>query len=110
MSKQEQINELIYRFKHRGIVAVMRSPPNTIRFFGSISIRQSPRHRGDRPTMESYREVPVTWTIAYINPRLSGFSEVHLVKNAKYLILLPPIYEDLVEEGELLECIPNLKY
>ena len=60
--------------------------------------------------MESYKEVPVTWSPTYLNPRLSGASEVHLVKNAKYLIPLPPMSEDVVEEGELLEHISNLKY
>ena len=60
--------------------------------------------------MESYRKVPITWTLAYVNPRLSGAPKVHLVKNEKYLIPLPPMSEDVAEEGELLEHIPNLKY
>ena len=60
--------------------------------------------------MESHKEVPITWTPVYVNPRLSGALEVHLVKNAKYLIPLRPMSEDVAEEGELLEHIPNLKY
>ena len=60
--------------------------------------------------MEPCREVLVTLTPTYLNPRLSGASEVHLVKNEKYLIPLPPMSEDVAEEGELLEHIPNIKY
>ena len=88
----------------------MKTLPKTVRFFGSTSTKQSLQHRGDRTAMESHKEVPITWTPAYVNPRLSGAPEVHLIKNAKYLILLPPMFEDVVEEGELLEHIPNLKY
>lgn len=86
----------------------MRTPPKTIRFSGSTSTRQSPR--GDQPTMEYHIEVPVTWNPAYVNPRSSGAPEVHLAKNAKYPIPLPPMFEDVVEEGQLLEHISNLKY
>lgn len=39
-----------------------------------------------------------------------GASDVPLVKNAKYLISLPPMYEDVVEVGDLLGYIPILKY
>ena len=46
----------------------------------------------------------------YVNPRLSGPLEVHLVKNVKYIIPLPPMSEAVAEEGELLEHILNLKY
>jgi hypothetical protein len=60
--------------------------------------------------MESHKEVPTTWTPVYVNPGLSGAREVQLTKNAKYLIPLPPMSEDVAEEGELLEHIPNLKY
>ena len=60
--------------------------------------------------MESHKEALITWTPAYVNPRLSGASKVHLVKNEKYLISLQPMYEDVAEEGELLAHILNLKY
>ena len=60
--------------------------------------------------MESPKEVHVTWTPTYMNPRLSGAPKLHLVKNAKYIILLPPMSKDVVEERELSEHIPNLKY
>ena len=59
--------------------------------------------------MKSHKEVPVTWTPTYVNPRLSGAPKVHLVKSEKYLIALPPMFE-YVAEGELLEHIPNLRY
>lgn len=52
--------------------------------------------------MEPCKEVPVTWNPTYVNPRLSGAPEIHLVKNEKYIILLPPMSEDVVEEGALL--------
>ena len=110
MSIHEQLDKLIYRFKQGGIVVLMTTPPKTVTFSGSTSMRQSPRHRGDRPTMESHKEVPIIGTPTYVNPRLNGAPEVHLVKNSKYLIPLPPMSEDVAEEGELLEHILNLKY
>ena len=45
-----------------------------------------------------------------MNPRLSGASKVYLFKNEKYLISLPPMSEDVAEEGALLGKILNLKY
>lgn len=60
--------------------------------------------------MEPHKEVPVTWTPTYLNPRLSGALEVQLVKNAKYPVPLSPMFEDVVEEGALLGQILNLKY
>ena len=56
------------------------------------------------------REVPVTLTPTYLNPRLSGEPKVQLVKSEKYAIPLPPMSEDVAEEGALLGKIPNLKY
>lgn len=88
----------------------MTTLPKTVRFSRSTSTRQSPRHRRDHPEMEPCREVPVTLTPTYLNPRLSGAPEIQLIKNAKYPIPLPPMSEDVVEKGALLGKIPNFKY
>ena len=110
MYEQEQLDELLYRFTQGGIAMVMTTPPKTIIFSRSTSTRQSPRHRDDQPEMEPRKEVPITWTPTYLNPRLSGSLEVQLVKNPKYPIPLPPMSKAVVEEGALLGQIPNLKY
>ena len=88
----------------------MTTPLKTVRFLGSTSTRQSPRHKGDRLEMEPRGEVPVTLTPTYLNPRLSGAPEVQLVKNEKYPIPLSLMSEDVAEEGALFEQILNLKY
>ena len=73
-------------------------------------MRQSPRHRGDHLEITPRREVPITLTPAYLNPRVSGVLEIHLTKRAKYSIPLPAMSEDVVEEVALLGQIQNLKY
>lgn len=88
----------------------MATPPKTVRFVGSSSSRQPPRHKGDQPKMETRREAPVMLTMTYISPRVSGALDIQLAKHAKYLIPLPPMSEDVIEEGALLGQIPNLKY
>ena len=60
--------------------------------------------------METRREVSVAWTPVYVSPRMGGAPDVPLVKNAKYHIPLPPMFEDVVEEGDLLGHIPILRY
>lgn len=60
--------------------------------------------------MESRREAPVPWTPVYINPRPSIIPNIPLGKNTKYPIPLPPMFEDVIEEGDLLGSIPNLRY
>ena len=60
--------------------------------------------------MEPRKEVPINWTPTYLNPRLSGVPEIHLIKNAKYPIPLLPISKDVAEEGTLLGQISKLKY
>ena len=60
--------------------------------------------------MESRKEVHVSWTPTYISPRISGVLDVCLAKNVKYHIPLPPVSEDMVEEGDLLGYILILRY
>lgn len=38
----------------------------------------------------------------YINLRLSGVLDIQLANHAKYLIPLPPMFEDVIDEGALL--------
>ena len=56
------------------------------------------------------REAPVNLIAAYLNPRVSGVPDIQLIKNMKYIIPLPPMSEDVFEEGGLLGHIQNLKY
>ena len=88
----------------------MTTPPKTVRFSGSTSTRQSPRHKGDRPEMEPCKEVPITLIPSYLTPRVSGALDIQLAKSTKYSIPLPPMSKDVVEEGALLGQIQNLKY
>lgn len=60
--------------------------------------------------MENQREAFVAWKLVYISPRLSIVSDIPLGKNKKYPILLPPMSEDVIEEGDLLGNIPNIWY
>lgn len=89
---------------------VMTTPPKTVKFLGSSPTRQSLRHRGDYLKMETRREVPITLIPAYLSPRANGAPDLQLTKNAKYPISLPPMLEDVKEEGTLLGNIPGLKY
>ena len=60
--------------------------------------------------METRREAPVTLTLTYLSPRVSGALQIQLAKNAKYLIPFPPMSENVKEEGTLLGHIQSLKY
>ena len=84
----------------------MKTPPKTVKFSTSTSMRQSLRHRGDQPSMESRTKASINWFLTYINSRLLDAPEVQMPKNAKYPTPLPPMFEDVVEEGDLLANIP----
>ena len=58
--------------------------------------------------MENGREASIAWTPIYINPWASIVPEIPLAKNEKYPIPLPPMSEDVIEEGDLLGNIPYL--
>ena len=88
----------------------MKTPPKTVRFSASTSTRQSPRHRGHRLAMESHTEASINWVPTYINLRIPDASEVQLPKNAKYPTPLPPMSKDVIEEGDLLANISQLRY
>lgn len=88
----------------------MKTPSKTAKFVDSTSTQQSPRHRSNQPAMENQREASIAWTPVYISPRPSTVPKVPLVKNTKYPILLPPMFDDVIEEGDLLGHIPNLQY
>lgn len=86
----------------------MKKPPKTTKFASNTSTRQSLRHRSNQPAMENQSATAISWTPLYISPRLSIVLEVPLMKNVKYPIPLPPMSEDVIEEGDLLGHIPNL--
>lgn len=88
----------------------MKTPPKVVRFYASTSTRQSPRHKGDWPTMEPRIDKSLHWVPTYVNPCQEGAPEVQFPKNAKYPTPLPPMYEHVVEEGDLLANIPQLRY
>lgn len=83
----------------------MKTPPKVVRFHASTSTRQSPKHKEDRPTMESHLEKSLHWIPAYVNPLQEGAPEVQLPRSAKYPTPLLPMSEDVVEEGDLLANI-----
>lgn len=110
MTEQETLEEIVKRFEAEGLNAVMTTPPKTMRFAGSPSTRQSPRHRGDQPNMETRRKALVMLTAMYISPRAVGAPDIQLAKHSKYPIPLSSMSKDVIEEGALLGHIPNLKY
>ena len=110
MLNPTSLEEIVKQFQIGGLSILMTTLLKTIKFLGCTSTRQSPWHRGDHPEMEPRREVPVTLTPTYLNPRVRGALDIQLTKNARYTIPLPPMSEDVIEEGALLGHIQNLKY
>ena len=88
----------------------MKTPPKIVRFSASTSTRQSPRHRGYKLVIEPRIEASINWVPTYINLRLLGALEVQLSKSAKYPTPMPPMSEDIPEEGDLLDFIPQFRY
>ena len=86
----------------------MKTPSKAKKIAGTSSTQQSPRHRRNQPEMERRREALVPWTLVYISPRPSTMLDIPLGKNTKYPIPLPPMSEDVIEEGDLLGSIPNI--
>ena len=60
--------------------------------------------------MESHSDKLLHWILAYVNPWQEGAPEVQFPTNAKYPTPLPPMSEDVVEEGDILANIPQLRY
>jgi hypothetical protein len=60
--------------------------------------------------MESHSDKSLHWLPIYVNPCQEGVPEVQLPKSAKYPMPLPPMFEYVVEEGDLLAIIPQIRY
>ena len=60
--------------------------------------------------MESHLDKSLHWIPAYVNPRQEGAQKIQFPRNAKYPTPLPPMSEYIVEEGDLLANIPQLRY
>ena len=60
--------------------------------------------------MEPRIDTSLYWIPTYVNLHHEGAPEVQLPKNAKYPTPLPPMYEDVIEEGDLLANILPLRY
>lgn len=60
--------------------------------------------------MESHLDKSLHWLLAYVNLHQEGAPEVQLPKSAKYPMHLPPMSEDVIEEGDLLANIPQFRY
>jgi hypothetical protein len=88
----------------------MTTPLKTMRFVGISSTRQSPRHKGDRPKMETKSEEPMTLILTYVFQRVIGVPDIQLAKNAKYPVPFPPMSKDVIEEGTFLGYIQTPKY
>ena len=84
--------------------------PTQDRFSASTSTRQSPRHKGDQPAMETRTDMSIHWILTYVNLRQDDAPKVQLPKNAKYPTPLSHMSEDFIEEGDLLANIPQLRY
>ena len=84
----------------------MKTPPKVVRFHANTSTQESPRHRGDRPTMDPWIDKSLHWIPTYVNPHQEGVPEVQLPKNAKYPMPMSPMSEDVIKEGDLLANIP----
>ena len=59
--------------------------------------------------METRTDASIHWIPTYVNPGHDDAPKVQLPKNAKYLTPLSPMSEDVVEEGDLLANIPQLR-
>ena len=60
--------------------------------------------------MEPHSDKSLHWLLGYVNPCQEGVLEVQLPRGAKYPMPLPPMFEEVVEEGDLLANIPQLRY
>lgn len=60
--------------------------------------------------MESHSNKSLHWIYAYVNLCQEGVPEVQLPKNAKYPTPLLSMSEDVIEEGDMLAKIPQLRY
>ena len=71
--------------------------------------RQSPRTKVPQSEAEmSSRSAPLV--PAYVSPRAPGAPIIELVKQAKYVVPLPPMPEEVREQGNLLGKIDQLKF
>ena len=56
--------------------------------------------------MKPHLDKSYHWLLRYVNPCKEGVPEVQHPRSAKYPMPLPPMFEDVIEEGELLANIP----
>ena len=52
----------------------------------------------------------MSFLLAYVYPLRHEAPKIHLSTKAKYLVSLPPMSEDVEEEGLLLGYVNDLKY
>ena len=103
MSKEVPLEEVTKRFQSRGIEAAMVARLKKSKFVPKQT-RQSPRTKVPQSEAEmSSRIVPLV--LAYVSPRAPSAPIIELAKQAKYVVPLPPMPEEVRERGNLLRKI-----
>ena len=93
MSMEVPLEEVTKRFKSGGIEATMVAMPKKPKFIPKQT-RQSPRTKVPQSEAEkSSRSAPLLPT--YVSPRAPGAPIIELAKQAKYVIPLPPMPEEV---------------
>ena len=73
-------------------------------------VRQSPRHQHGTKEQEIPQGRAMLFLPAYVCPLWHKAPKVQLSTKAKYPVPLPPMLEDVEEEGSLLGHVNVLKY
>jgi hypothetical protein len=76
----------------------------------SHAVRQSTRHQHGPDEHELPQGRAMPFLPAYVCPLRHEAPKVQLFEKAKYLVPLPPMSEDVEEEGSLLGYVNDLKY
>lgn len=108
MSKEVPLEELTKRFQSGGIEATMVAMPKKPKFIPKQT-RQSPRTKVPQSEVEtSSRSAPLV--PAYDSLQAPGAPIIELAKQVKYVVPLPPMPEEVREQGNLLGKIDQLKF
>ena len=76
----------------------------------SQAVRQSPQHQHGQDKQELPQGREMSFFPTYVFPLRHEAPKIQLSAKAKYLVSLPPMSEDVEEEGSLLGYVNDLKY
>ena len=108
MYKEVPLEEVTKRFQSGEIEVAMVATPKNLRFIPKKT-RQSPRTKV--PQSEAETSSRSTLLIpAYVSLRAPGAPIIELEKQANYIVPLPPMPEEVQEQGNMLGKIDQLKF